>query len=330
MARVLSADDANLSWYGAVSLEQSDRWVMPWRIPFQEKGLFDEGLVGHAAAPAGVRVAFRSDTTSVLGRIEPDKGLSKIDLCCDGALAGTVELAGRKEFRFEGLPAGEKLIELWLPPTGSFRLKAIELSDGAAVEPFEDNRPRWITYGSSITHCAGAESPTQTWPAIVARKHNLNLTCLGFGGQCHLDIMIARLMRDLPADFISMCVGINIYGAASLSVRTFRNSIIGFVKILRERHAEIPIAVMSPILAPAYETTPNAVGFTLQAMRQEVCMAVEALKAHGDRNVHYVDGLEVFGPQQEDLLADGVHPSARGYKVLGENFLHAAAVPLFR
>ena len=56
---------------------------------------------------------------------------------------------------------------------------------------------------------------------VVARDQNFNLTCLGYGGQCHLDSMVARMIRDLPANFISMCLGINIQGASSLGPRAF-------------------------------------------------------------------------------------------------------------
>ena len=97
------------------------------------------------------------------------------------------------------------MIELWLPQFGSFQLRNLEIDDGATLQPFADARPQWVTYGSSITQCRTAASPTQTWPAIVARQHGLNLTCLGYGGQCHLDAMVARMIRDLPADYIA-CV----------------------------------------------------------------------------------------------------------------------------
>src|SRR5439155_3129511 len=213
---------------------------------------------------------------------------------------------------------------------GEFRLRSLELSDGASFDAQLDYRSRWITYGSSITQCRTAASPTQTWPAIVARKRDLNLTCLGYGGQCHLDPLIARTMRALAADYLSMCVGINIYGAASLNQRTFRPGICAFVQIVRERHPDTPFVVMSPIFSPPREDQPNAVGFTLQAMREEVALAVEDLRAYGDRHVHYVDGLDVFGPDLAHLLPDDLHPDAEGYRRMGENFLRVVAERFFR
>jgi lysophospholipase L1-like esterase len=163
----------------------------------------------------------------------------------------------------------------------------------------------------------------------VAREHGLNLTCLGYGGNCHLEPMIARMIRDLPADFISMKVGINIQGNGSLNLRTFGPAIIGFIEIIREKHPDTPFVVISPIFSPPREETPNAVGFNLQGMREEVAAAVSAIQAHGDSNVHYVDGLKLFGPEYDHLLPDQLHPDAQGYKVLGQNFLREVAAPLF-
>jgi len=321
MAQILRGDDPRLAWRGAVSLQRTEQYVMPWRIPYKEQELFDPGLVERASWPAGVRLAFRSDTTELSGSIELQPENSPLDICCNGKVVASIPLDGKDRFRCGGLPKGKKLFELWLPQVGQFRLQSLELPAGAVIETFEETGPKWITYGSSITHCGGAASPTQTWPAIVARARGLNLTCLGFGGQCHLDTMIAMLIRDLPADVISMCVGINIQGGSSLGPRAFSTGIIGFVKIIREKHPDIPIVVMSPILSPPRETTPNAVGFTLVMMRDEVQNAVAALRDLGDRNLHYVNGLDVFGPEWLPLLPDELHPDAEGYRQMGRNFL---------
>jgi hypothetical protein len=232
-------------------------------------------------------------------------------------------------FQFQGLPAEEKLVELWLPQYVQFRLNGLELASRATISPYEDSRPRWVTYGSSITHCRAAESPSLTWPAIVARKHGLNLTCLGYGGNCHLEPMVARMIRDLPADFLSIKAGINIYGSGSLNPRTFIPTIIGFVQIIREKHPETPLAVISPIFSAFRETNPNAVGFTLAAMREEVAEAVKLMSDAGDSNIHYVDGLKLFGPDLAHLLPDELHPDAEGYKIMGEKFVEHVASRFF-
>ena len=304
---------------------------MPWRIPHQDRILFPPDVLRERAAmPAGVRIAFHSDTATVAGQIEQQSDIGLLDLYCDERFHGSVALAGRDSFAFGDLPPGEKLIELWLPQVGEFRLTSVELSDGATVTPYDDPRPRWVTYGSSITHCRTAERPSETWPAIVARGHGLNLTCLGYGGNCHLEPMIARMIRDMPAEFISMKVGINIQGSGSLSPRTFGPATIGFVEIIREKHPDTPLVVISPIYSPPREDTPNAVGFSLRGIREEVAAAVDAVRASGDTNIHYVDGLKLFGPEHSHLLPDQLHPDAEGYKVLGQNFLREVADRLFQ
>jgi hypothetical protein len=291
--------------------------------------LFPEPLLERSAMPAGVRISFRSNTTRISGNIVPQNESGILDLCCDGEVVAALDLTQKDGFVFENLSGEEKLIELWLPQFGSFQLRSLEIDDGATLNAFTDERPRWVTYGSSITQCRTAASATQTWPAIVARESGLNLTCLGYGGQCHIDAMVARMIRDLPADYISMCLGINIQGASSLGPRAFRPAIIGAVQIVREKHPDIPLVLMSPICSPPREETANAVGFHLKGMREEVQAAAEALQAHGDKHVHYVDGLSVFGAAYVHLLPDDLHPDAEGYRVMGKNFITQVAEKFF-
>jgi len=321
MALILSADDACLTWAGAISVEVTEEGVRPWRIPCDQRDLFPfEDFHEGARMPAGVRIAFTTDSDVVAGACQVQDGAKPIDLVSDGELAGSQALDGTSGFRFEGLGREEKLIELWLPQYGWFRLKSLELSDGATVKPFRNGRPRWITYGSSITQCGEADSPTGTWPAIVARRCGLNLTCLGFGGHCHLDVMIARMIRDLPADFITACLGINVYGSGSLNSRTFRPAVIGFVSIVREKHPDVPLVLMSPIYVTDIEVEHGNSHLTIEQIREEIEAAVAALGSHGDKHLHYVNGLEILGPEQRDLLIDGLHPGPQGYALMARNF----------
>jgi lysophospholipase L1-like esterase len=329
--QTIHPNDRRLAWPGAISLQRTAEWVQPWRLPYDRLGLFPPDLLRERAAmPAGVRLAFRTNATLVAGDIVPQPELAPLDLCCDGALLCSLDISGQEHFQFTNLPAGDKLIELWLPQFGAFRLRALALNAGATLAPDEEQRPRWLTYGSSITQCRAAASPARTWPAIVARTRGYDLTCLGYGGQCHLDPLIANLIRDRPADYLSLCVGINIYGSGSFNARSFGPAIIGFVQTIREGHPATPLVVQSPIFSPPRETAPNVVGFTLQAMREEVTAAVDALQAAGDQYVHYVDGLTILGADQAHRLPDDLHPDAEGYALMGENFLREVAEKYFR
>jgi hypothetical protein len=325
----IQPDDTRLSWPGAISLEKTPEYVHPWRIPVEDRILFAEDLANCASTTAGVRVAFTTDSDTVGGSVWVSEGSVKLDLAVDHEYVETIVVEDAEAFRFENLPKGEKTIEIWLPPTPQVGLRGIDLTDDATCGAVSDTRPKWITYGSSITHCGAAESPMHTWPAVAARMADFNHTNLGFGGQCHLDALIATAIRDQPVDYLSMCVGINIMGGATLGPRTFRSSILGFVQLVREKHPDTPFIIMSPIYNPDRESTPNPVEMTLEIMRDDVEAAVSILRDCGDQNVHYVNGLDVMGPDQLHLLPDELHPGPEGYKVMGQRFFENAVKPIF-
>ena len=321
----VKADDPRLCWGGIASLEQGPNWVKPWRIPHGDQDLYSPGvseLAGRAETASGVRLRFATDATECTLHTEPLAEDGNFDLYADGNLVATVNfVAGQTATPFVDLPSGEKRVEIWLSQAMPVPVRAIELPEGSRLERSEDNRLKWVTYGSSITHCRTAGSPSFTWPGVVARGKNFNLTSFGFGGQCHADPMMARLIRDRPADFISVKIGINIYGGASLGPRAFRPAVIGTIGTIRDGHPETPFAVCSPIWGHDRETTPNAVGLTLQQMRVEVREAVESFRQRGDANIYYVDGLKLFGEELAHLLPDNLHPDAEGYRRMGENFI---------
>ena len=93
------------------------------------------------------------------------------------------------------------MIELWLPQGAVVELRGLRVDDDADIEPApEPTAPRWAHYGSSISHCFDAESPTETWPAIAAREAGVELINFGLAGQCMLDQFVARAIRDLNSD----------------------------------------------------------------------------------------------------------------------------------
>lgn len=97
--------------------------------------------------------------------------------------------------------------------------------------------------------------------------------------------------------------------------------LIGMLETIREKHKETPLAVISPIYGTEErETKENKLGFTLPLMRREIKDTVKLLQSRGDRHLHYLDGLEWFGPEDGDLLTDGLHPGAEGYELLGSRF----------
>lgn len=307
---------------GAVSLEHREGGIKPWRIPYRDFELYPpNGIEGKAAICAGVRLRLRTDSSLVAVVFAPLEEAAHIDCLQNGSLHAAVELRqGDTEAFFAGLPGGMKDLEIYLPQNVGVTVTGILLEEAAAWTVFPDSRPKWVTYGSSITQCVAARSPSRTWPAIAANELGYNLTCLGFSGNCHLEPMVARLIRDLPADFISLCVGINVYGAATLSPRTFKPALIGMLETIREKHSSTPLLVISPIFAPDRETNENKLGLTLTAMREDIQQTVRLFQERGDAHLYYFDGLDWFGAADAQYLPDGLHPEATGYEIMGARF----------
>ena len=319
--RVLDLASGTVAWEGAVSVEHRDGWHKAWRVPYEDADLFPPSVLnGKGEASTGVRLSFSSDTRAVAIKMLPAEANYKLDMVCERELLETQDVrSDQTAAAFRDLPEGEKRLEIYLPQQ-ELKLAELAIDDGAAAAACQDHRPRWIAYGSSITNCASAASPSQTWPALVARSKNLHLTCLGFGGNCHAEPMVARMIRDLPADAISLCLGINIYGGNSLGPRAFQAAVIGFVEILRDGHPDVPITLASPIYSPPRETTPNRVGLTIVEMRKQIQEAVAILRRHRDENLHYIDGLQILGPDDAERLPDDLHPDADGYRLMAERF----------
>ena len=81
----------------------------------------------------------------------------------------------------------------------------------------------------------------------------------------------------------------------------------------------MPIGIISPIISPPRETTLNAVGFSLEMMRDELTDAVDRIRTvEQDKKLYYFDGLELFGNELVDeYLPDNLHPSGDGYEIMG-------------
>lgn len=325
MTTEISPEDRRLTWTGLVGMRKvQDGWEL-WRLNPQEVNLLHKGLVDRACSPAGVRLRFASDTRAVTvafnTNVNPAE--SGFEIHCNGKEILRQPMDGNGTTATAENPAGGEAQWEIRMPSALTTLKSLSVGDFSILEPWPDERPKWVTYGSSITHCRNTAFPSETWPSIVADTLGLNHTSLGFGGQCHLDPLVARVMRDRPADYLSMCVGINIHGSHSLGQRAFIPNLIGFIQLIREMHPNTPLLVMSPIFSAPRENTENNCGWTLVSMRSAIRDAVSTLRDNGDSATHYQDGLEIFGEAEAHLLPDNLHPNTEGYALMGERISNA-------
>lgn len=324
-ATTIPSDDDRLGWRGVSSLCRVDDWSVPWRVDDDAWLRHTPLLHERARMAAGSRWEFTaSGVTEIRFNVDvvSDDPCSPIDIVRRGSPPLRVPLrpgVNTIEFTVEDA----QRVSVWWPQYGSIRIGRVHLradcgSQVPRLAAATVDGPHWIAYGSSITQCRTAPGPTETWPALVARELEWDLTCLGFGGQAHLDPAIARSIRDRPADVITLCVGVNIQGASSMSARTLKPSLAEFVRTIREGHPLTPLIVISPICSPGREDTPNVVDLTLADVRGLVHDTVAELRAEGDEHLAVIDGLSILGSADAEMLEDGLHPDAEGYRLMAE------------
>lgn len=357
---------------GAAELEQTPRGLAPHRLPATSRQQSDPSLLGVEAQPSGVRIVFTTAASHIelvthpirvayVGLVRPR---GRIDVIIDGALhtrdvldgGDCTELdmqtgassahAGPEHITvLTDLGTKEKSVEIWLPHNETVELVA--LRSDAPLSPAPTKPRRWVHHGSSISQGSNAVGPSGIWPVIAARHAgDVELRNLGFSGNALIDPHVARVIRDAPADIISVKFGINVVNADSMRLRAFVPAVHGFLDTIREGHPETPLLLASPIYCGIHENTPGPGAFdpasfgtdqvqfiatgttgdtalgrlTLEVIRDALRGVVECRS--DDPNLHYLDGLEMFGTIDAEALPlpDRLHPNAEAQELIGNRF----------
>lgn len=335
--------------HGYVGLRQDENGVQPMRLPPDEVTLFDPLAGWMGAMSAGIRLRLRTDSRRLrlatrqvqVFIIRPNQWPSVYELFVDGrpwsrpVAEGGAQRAPdgapigdeRAILTIEGLPAGEKLVELWFPQGATIVIEDIEIDERASLAPWPDPRPRIVFHGSSITHGAEIEGGTGSWPSVAAELADAQAVNLGYAGSCLMSGLAARIVRDQPAARIVLELGINVWSMGQLKERTFRDNAHAMLAIIRERHRETPITVVSPILSPSREKHGEEGGLPLTAMRSLLEQVVAERRKIGDNRIGYLSGLDLLGPAEAHSLPDGLHPSIPAYRRIGERFYAKMLAP---
>lgn len=272
------------------------------------------------------------------------QGGNTVEIDPDAPPPGATVVAGRPStIRFDDLGSADKTIEIWLPQSATVDLHALRIAEGANLAPLNQPSRTWAHYGSSISHGMEADGPSETWPAQAGRAAGVNLMSMGFAGQCQLDGFVARSLRDGDFDLISLKLGINVINGDTMRERVFWPAVESFIDVIREGKPQVPILIVSPITCPVAESRPGPTildGLTFRTVDRPkelrggvlTLIKVRAMLAEivgrrrdaGDQNLHYLDGLELFGEGDVGDLPDGLHPNAEGLRRMGDRFAKLA------
>lgn len=372
---MIDISDCSAYLRGQEYLETTPRGLLPHRLPSWVGARYpDPQLLAMEAQPSGVRLTMITEAQCLelvthstrIAYLGIDRPRGNVDLVIDHQLVASDLLTGGDALetdlrtgqttlvggaahltRFDGLAPGEKLVELWLPHNEQTEIVSLRMD--APATPAPTDAPVWLHHGSSISHGSNTATPAQTWPALAARLGGVELRNLGFGGSALVDPFMARVIRDTPADVISLKLGINVVNSDAMRLRAFVPAVHGFLDTIRDGHPTTPLLLVAPIYCGIHEDTPGpgaiatesfssgrarfeATGetgdtrqdrLTLRVIRDALASLVES---RGDEHLHHLDGTMLYGSQDasEYPLPDGLHPDTATHHLIGTRFAQYA------
>ena len=195
-------------------------------------------------------------------------------------------LFGHPEKVLIGLPEGTKI----LPPS-----------------PWRDPRPV-VVYGTSIQQGGCASRPGMCHTNIMSRLLDRPFLNFGFSGSGRCEAEMAQILAEIedPAMYVIDC-------DANTGPEKLRERLPVFVDILREKHPETPILLVSQTLFAAemlgsQEYTGRRLAFTT-IHRGELARR----RQMGDNNIFFLDGTTLYGPDPSECTVDGAHATDLGF-----------------
>lgn len=269
-----------------------------------------------AGLPAGVRLEFTA------------RGVSEVEVTYTASLPSETDsyrrapavftlLAGQDAFDTPAAPGEHRTLVRLPSPDGEFTLHLPEALRPVlhGVRPVDGTltpaarQPRWLVHGDSITEGWSVSRPHLAWPARAGRALGVETVNLGYAGAARGELASAEQLSSLDADLITLAFGTNCWSRTPHSARLLYETARAFLDLVRRGHPDIPLLVISPVVRPDAETTPNALGATLGDLRA----AVE--RAALDAGAGLLPGGGLLDAKH---LVDGVHPGDEGHELLAK------------
>jgi lysophospholipase L1-like esterase len=360
------ADDETLARavQGAVELRREADGLHLSRLPrWTHAQLADESIARFADQTSGMRLRFTTAATRIAveatftrirsaSAVTPAHRVTVIaeadgashfaqreegDELVESADRSAVRVHGgqsRIQFDLGGDGVTERDVTIWLPNAAATTLHSVAASMPLAA--MQSSGPRWVHYGSSISHGSDLPDPRDPWPMRVARHHGMSLVNLGFAGNAMLDPFVARTIAQLEADVITLKVGINLVNGDVMRDRIFTPALHGFLDLVREGHPATPVVLISPLACPIHERTPGPTReaspgkagafpgatspgdgrLTLERVRT---LMADAVRSRTD-GVRYLNGLDLLGIADDERLPDNLHPDTLGHELIAQRF----------
>lgn len=302
-----------------------------YRLPPEIAAQANDGVHALTYNMAGGRVRFRTDSPYIAVRIVydslanfghmPRSGASGMDLYryeggnytyLKTAIPLIGDTQGYERLVYETDSHSHTEYILNLPSYNSMSALYIGLKEGSHLEhgtPYRDILPI-VYYGSSITQGGCASRPGNIYQAYISRRFDVDFINLGFSGNCRAEPAMSEYIGKLP-----MSVFVYDYDHNAPSYEYLKETHLRFYLEFRKYQPDTPIVMVSrPNILP--EEMPDK---RTSVVRETYDYAI----AHGDHNVVFIHGYDLFGEDCRDsCTVDGCHPNDLGFfrmgKVIGD------------
>lgn len=297
-------------------------WSAGSRLPAAATAKLTIDTVRAARVPAGVHLAFTGtaraididagvgERTSVPVPTLPDAFVARVPggrpvvvpVPADGGVV-RVPLPGRDP---------DAVVRLYLPEAVEVQVNGLAAVDGDIVPA--PRGPLWVVYGDSISQGWSVTEPGLAWPSLVANELGLDLVNLGFGGAARGELLVADAIGVSGAEAVAVAWGTNAWKSLPTDVTVIAGTMRLFLTVLRQGLPDVPVVVVSPIVRPDGEDTPNRFGATHHDLRAALEESVLRFVADtGDTRLTLVPGRDLVQAAQ---LVDGIHPGDDGQRSL--------------
>lgn len=209
-------------------------------------------------------------------------------------------------------------LTIWFPTYSHVLDVKVGLNKNAYVgkntKRYRDIKPI-VFYGGSHVQGGCASSPSNCYQGFLSRWLNFDFYNYSFSG--------SALGEQAMAEYIAekdMSIFVMEYDHNAPNPEYLKKTHYNFYKIVREKHPDIPIIMVS-------KHDFNAISYYVKSQqenverRQIVIDSYERAKSEGDKNVYFLDGKTLLECNDGDCgTVDGTHPNDLGFYMIAKAF----------
>ncbi len=296
------------------------------RLPLNSCRQLPEEVDQLANCTAGGQISFQSDSSRIAVRVDlagpadmnhmPATGQCGFDLYTGDHFSQRFHNTSKYDHRktsyeallFEHPDKKMRFFTLNFPLYQGVQQVQIGVAPDACIAtppPWSANG-RIVFYGTSITQGGCASRPGMAFTNILSRALNVEIINLGFSGSGKGEPDVISIVGDVPAP----CLFVLDYEANS--VGKLQETLPEAVRILRNKHRQVPILIVSRI-AYARDATHADSLQSREHSRNMQAELVENMRKHEPAGIRFFDGSSLLGSDYDECTVDGVHPNDLGF-----------------